>query len=65
MTDPLEVPADPEKREQAMKRFWADYRGPGAAPAKEDRMRCMCGNEHFFVTKIDFTCTVCFKSYRD
>ena len=40
-------------------------RPPPSAPAKAERLRCKCGGEHFFVTRVDFTCTVCFKSYRD
>lgn len=34
-------------------------------PSKESRLRCECGSTHFFVTRIDFVCTACSKSYCD
>lgn len=34
-------------------------------PMPHERLRCRCGNTHFFVTKVDFVCTSCDRSYRD
>lgn len=34
-------------------------------PMLHERLQCRCGNTHFFVTKVDFVCTNCDKSYRD
>lgn len=34
-------------------------------PLPNERLRCQCGNTHFFVTKVDFVCTSCDRSYRD
>lgn len=34
-------------------------------PEKESRLRCACGSTHFFVTRIDFVCVVCNRSYCD
>lgn len=34
-------------------------------PMPSERLRCQCGNTHFFVTKVDFVCTSCDRSYRD
>lgn len=34
-------------------------------PMPNERLRCYCGNTHFFVTKVDFVCTSCDRSYRD
>lgn len=50
---------------QGLRDFKAACRPALTPPAKEDRLKCQCGNEHFMVTRVDFTCTVCFKSYRD
>jgi hypothetical protein len=34
-------------------------------PMPNERLVCKCGNTHFFVTKVDFRCTSCDRSYRD
>jgi hypothetical protein len=66
VAESLELPLDPEERARRVKQFWVEYKQQiSALPTKEERLRCVCGNEHFLVTRVDFTCTVCFKSYRD
>ena len=37
----------------------------GLLPEKESRLRCTCGSVHFFVTRIDFVCVACSRSYKD
>lgn len=34
-------------------------------PPKHERLRCICGSDHFHVTRVDFVCTSCDRSYRD
>lgn len=35
------------------------------APERAARLQCSCGCDKFWVTRVDFACTQCFKSYRD
>lgn len=41
--------------------------GPKASQQSQRaaRLTCSCGVETFYVTRVDFTCTACAKSYRD
>lgn len=34
-------------------------------PKPDQRMQCSCGCDTFWVTRVDFACSQCFKSYRD
>jgi hypothetical protein len=38
---------------------------PEPIPIRESKLQCTCGSTHFFVTRIDFVCTACSKSYCD
>ena len=34
-------------------------------PMPHERLQCQCGGWQFFVTKVDFVCASCDRSYRD